>query len=65
MSDDLYERYIKGEVKNLTESDEYDVTEIYSAPYNHIQAKWQKEFCAAVGIKSESDLYTWGTNLSV
>jgi hypothetical protein len=42
--------------------EDVEILEIYTAPYNFVQPRYQIKFCDALGIKSLKDLYGWGTS---
>lgn len=60
LSSDIYEKLREGKLRSPLEYDDIDITELYSAPYNYVQLKYQKEYCQSIGIREESELYTWG-----
>jgi hypothetical protein len=60
---EIFEKLITGALQTpLGSEDEVDIVEIYSAPYNFVQPKYQIKFCNAVGIACVKELYQWGKN---
>lgn len=56
----IFDQLVNGELTTPLESDQVDVIEVYSAPYNFVQPKYQLKFCTALGISSAKELYQWG-----
>jgi hypothetical protein len=50
----------EGTLENPLDSEDVDIVEIYSAPYNFVQPKYQIKFCNALGITCVKELYQWG-----
>ena len=42
------------------DSDKVEVIEIYSAPFQFVQPRYQVQFCGSVGAGSRKELYQWG-----
>jgi hypothetical protein len=60
LENETFDKLIKGTLQNPCEFDEVDIMEIYSAPYNFVQPRYQIKFCDAVGITCVKELYQWG-----
>jgi hypothetical protein len=58
----LFAQLINGELTTSLSSEDVDIVEIYSAPYNFVQPKYQIKFCNAVGINCVKKLYQWGNH---
>lgn len=61
MESELYEKFVKGETKLDVEA--LDIYELYSAPFEPKQIRWQKEFLNALEIENQQALWTWGDTL--
>lgn len=55
-----FQKLIGGELEDPLDSEDVDILEIYSAPYNFVQPKYQIKFCNALGINCAKKLYQWG-----
>lgn len=55
-----FDDLMNGQLDNPLESEDVDIVEMYSAPYNFVQPKYQKKFCDALGITCIKELYQWG-----
>jgi hypothetical protein len=62
LENELFRQLDKGELKTPLSSEDVDIVEIYSAPYNFVQPKYQIKFCNAVGINCVKKLYQWGNH---
>jgi hypothetical protein len=60
LENDTYNKLINGNLENLLDVEDVDILEIYSAPYNFVQPKYQIKFCNALGINCVKELYQWG-----
>lgn len=56
-----FEKLTQGTLDKELDSEEVDIVEIYSAPYNFVQPKYQIKFCNALGITCVKELYQWGS----
>ena len=54
-----FELLKNGELSEIDIND-VDIQEIYSAPYNHTQPKYQSKFLEALEIRDVRSLYNWG-----
>ena len=54
-----YKKFIDGDLKEI-DSDLVDVYELFSAPYEFRQKRWQKEFLNALKITDTKTLWSWG-----
>lgn len=61
VDDNTFKELLNGDLTESLESDKVDIVEIYSAPYNFVQAKYQHKFCTALGIQNMKQFYQWGT----
>ncbi|MEH1933615.1 MAG: hypothetical protein V7L14_07770 [Nostoc sp.] len=60
LENETFQKLIGGTLQNPLESEDVDIVEIYSAPYNFVQPKYQIKFCNALGITCAKELYQWG-----
>lgn len=60
LDDADYEKLINGNECSILSSNNVDVIEVCSAPYNIVQESFQLKFCDNLGIRSQKDLYSWG-----
>ncbi|NEO84612.1 MAG: hypothetical protein F6J87_10215 [Spirulina sp. SIO3F2] len=60
LENETFEKLMQGTLDNSLDSEEVDIVEIYSAPYNFVQPKYQIKFCHALGITCVKELYQWG-----
>ncbi|ACC83061.1 hypothetical protein [Nostoc punctiforme] len=56
----IFQKLIEGNLQNPLDSEDVEIVEIYSAPYNFVQPKYQIKFCNALRITSIKELYQWG-----
>jgi len=59
MDNEQYKKLQSGGLKTL-DSEDIEVIEVFSAPYNFVQPKYQLKFCEALGVTCLKDLYQWG-----
>lgn len=64
LNDDLYEKFLNGDVSSISSEDDYEIKEIYPAPFNSIRMKYQKKFLNSINIVEPGDVYTWGDSIS-
>jgi len=57
-----YDELMNGENIGELASGDVEIIELYSAPYNFVQPKYQLQFCEALGIGNIQKLYQWGNN---
>jgi hypothetical protein len=60
MDNEQYKKLQSGELVEALESDDVELIEVFSAPYNFVQPKYQLKFCDALGITCLKELYRWG-----
>ena len=60
MDNAKYKELQSGNLREPLDSEEVEVIEIFSAPYNFVQPKYQLKFCNALGISCLKELYRWG-----
>jgi hypothetical protein len=59
LGDESLDALMSGSIREL-DSDEVEVYEIASAPYEHKQLKWQSKLFSALGISDNKSLWGWG-----
>lgn len=65
LENDVFTRLVAGELVEPLQVEDVDILEIYSAPYNFVQPRYQLKFCSdALGITSIKKLYQWGKKSS-
>lgn len=57
-----FEKFVGGEIGKL-DMEEIDIYELYSAPFEYKQIRWQKDFLEALEIKDQKSLWIWGDTL--
>jgi hypothetical protein len=60
MDNDKYKNLQAGKLADPLDSEDVEVIEVFSAPYNFVQPKYQLKFCEALGISCLKQLYRWG-----
>jgi hypothetical protein len=60
LENETFKKLIEGTLNTDLDSEDVDILEIYSAPYNFVQPKHQIKFCTALGINCAKELYQWG-----
>ncbi|MEH2270578.1 MAG: hypothetical protein V7K68_19550 [Nostoc sp.] len=60
LENEIFQKLIGGNLQKPLESEDVDIVEIYSAPYNFVQPRYQIKFCNALGITCTKELYQWG-----
>lgn len=60
MENEQFKKLQSGELTEPLESEDVEVIEVFSAPYNFVQPKYQLKFCDALGITCLKELYRWG-----
>lgn len=66
LENDMFRKLLGGKLSEpLTSEDVVGVTELYSAPYFYVQAKYQAGLREAIGLNSFKDFIRWGSVLSV
>ncbi len=60
VEDNNYKKLMDGNLVEPLSSDDVEIIELYSAPYNFVQPKYQLQFCKALDIKNIQELYHWG-----
>ena len=66
LENEMFRKLLDGKLSEpLTSDDVVGVTELYSAPYFHVQPKYQAELRQAIGLNSFKDFIRWGSVLSV
>lgn len=60
MDTETFQNLESGRIARPLESDDAEVVEIFSAPFNFVQPKYQVKYCEAVGIKCPKEFYRWG-----
>ncbi|HCN71933.1 MAG TPA: hypothetical protein DIS96_09520 [Pusillimonas sp.] len=63
MENDKFKALHDGRLTAPLDSEDVEVIEIFSAPYNFVQPKYQVKFCEALGINCLKDLYRWGSGV--
>jgi hypothetical protein len=63
LENELFKKLINGELEKSINAEDVDIIEIFSAPYNFVQPKFQIKFCNALGISTAKDLYQWGAKV--
>lgn len=57
-----FEKLNEGQFHGELDLEDVDIIELYSAPYNFVQPKYQVKFLKAQGIECSKSLYRWGSN---
>lgn len=60
MDHENYQNLQGGSLTEPLDSEDVEVVEVFSAPYNFVQPKYQLKFCEALGISCLKELYRWG-----
>lgn len=60
IENEAYERLQGGGVVQELDSESVEIIEIYSAPYQFVQPKYQMRFCEFLKASSPGELYHWG-----
>lgn len=56
----IFNNLTSGSVLSDLDVERVDVIEIFSAPYNFVQPRYQIKFCNALGVGTLDKLYRWG-----
>jgi hypothetical protein len=59
MDNNKYTQLQSGGLESI-EPDDIEVIEVFYAPYNFVQPKYQLMFCESLGISCPKQLYRWG-----
>lgn len=60
MDNEKYRQLQRGELSGAIDSEYIEVVEVFSAPYNFVQPRYQLRFCEANGVTCSKELYRWG-----
>lgn len=60
LENEKFKQLQAGTLTRALESDDVEVIEVFSAPYNFVQPKYQIQFCKALGISNLRELFRWG-----
>ncbi|MDP3008453.1 MAG: hypothetical protein Q8N30_05215 [Methylococcales bacterium] len=60
VDDTKYKQLHDGDLSEPLKAEDVEVIEIFSAPYNFVQPKYQLKFCEALDISCLKKLYHWG-----
>jgi hypothetical protein len=60
VDDTKYQQLHDGKLLEPLNSEDVDIIEVFSAPYNVVQPKYQLKFCEALDISCLKKLYHWG-----
>lgn len=63
IDNEKFNSLLNGELTEVLDMEDVDIIELYSAPYNFVQPKYQLKFCDALGITCIKELYQWGTDI--